>query len=117
MVGNSPSECLAALQSRINKIIGAEVVKADGVKGPEFFGITVPTIQNLIQSSGTRKLPGYRPLKFEVCKTGDVEDPSLLDPTLNFDSLQRNIGFSKANLASINFDTQDPVIRDFFMGV
>ncbi|XP_059475083.1 transforming growth factor beta regulator 1 isoform X2 [Neocloeon triangulifer] len=117
IVGSSPSDCLATLQSRINKAVGVEVVKADGLKGPEFFGITVPTIQNLIQSSGTRKLPGYRILKFEVCKTGNVEDPSLNDASLNFDALQRSIAFSKTQLASINFDSHSPVIRDFFMGI
>jgi len=98
-------------------VVGIDVVKPDGVKGPDFFGITTPTIQNLIQSSGTRKLPGYRSLKFEVCKTGNVDDPSLHDATLNFDALQRSIAFSKNQLASINFDSHDPVIRDFFMGI
>ncbi|XP_065341193.1 transforming growth factor beta regulator 1 isoform X2 [Cloeon dipterum] len=116
IVGNSPNECLTVLQSKINKAVGVEVV-SDNTKGPEFFGITVPTIQNLIQSSGTRKLPGYKPLKFEVCKTGNVADPSLVDASLNFDALQRSIAFSKNQLASINFDSHDPVIRDFFMGV
>lgn len=37
-------------------------------KGADFFGISHPTIQNLIQSTpGTRKLAMYKQQRFEVC--------------------------------------------------
>lgn len=62
LVGSSPDEChsglLAAISPTLNSIIP---------KGADFFGISHPTIQNLIQSSpGTRKLFNYKPQKFEV---------------------------------------------------
>jgi hypothetical protein len=60
--GSSPDEChlhlLSAISSSLSSIIP---------KGADFFGISHPTIQNLIQSSpGTRKLSIYKPQKFEV---------------------------------------------------
>ena len=63
-------------------------------KGPEFFGFSHPTIQNLIQSCpGARKCSSYEWQKFEVTKdstekhTPATED----DPLVNFDALQKFI--------------------------
>lgn len=66
IVGNSAKECHSMLLRHINHAIGVEVVNTQG-RGPEFFGFSHPTIQNLIQSSpGTRKCSSYKWSKFEV---------------------------------------------------
>jgi len=66
IVGNSAKECHSMLLQHINHALGVEVVNTQG-RGPEFFGFSHPTIQNLIQSSpGTRKCSSYKWSKFEV---------------------------------------------------
>lgn len=62
IVGSSPDECHTRLLAAISPSLSTIPAK-----GSDFFGISLPTIQNLIQSSpGTRKLAMYKPLKFEV---------------------------------------------------
>lgn len=62
LVGSSPDECHSLLLSAISSALCAIPPK-----GAEFFGISHPTIQNLIQSSpGTRKLALYKSQRFEV---------------------------------------------------
>ena len=62
LVGGSPDECHSRLLAAISPSLSAIVPK-----GADFFGISHPTIQNLIQSSsGTRKLINYKLQKFEV---------------------------------------------------
>ncbi|KAF4517775.1 hypothetical protein B566_EDAN002980 [Ephemera danica] len=107
----SANNCHSMLLQLINNSLGLEVVKTEG-KGPEFFGFSNPTIQNLIQSStGIRKCPGYKTMKFEVCKTGENLDLFENDASLNFDALQRNIAFSKQHLTSISIkeEPQDSI--------
>jgi hypothetical protein len=66
IVGNSANECHSKLLQRINHAVSVDVVNTKG-RGPEFFGFSHPTIQNLIQSSpGTRKCSSYKWSKFEV---------------------------------------------------
>lgn len=94
LVGSSASECHSLLLRRINQAVGIDVVNTQG-RGPDFFGFSHPTIQNLIQSSpGTRKCASYKWSKFEVNRTGEppVEEN---DASLSFEALQRCIGFSK----------------------
>ena len=63
LVGSSPDECHSRLLAAISPSLSSITLK-----GADFFGISHPTIQNLIQSSpGTRKLTCYKPQKFEVC--------------------------------------------------
>ncbi|XP_056297984.1 transforming growth factor beta regulator 1 isoform X2 [Pseudoliparis swirei] len=65
--------------------------------GADFFGFSHPTIQNLIQSCpGARKCSNYRWIRFEVCRSGDVQVPHSLsedDASVNFEAYQRHRGF------------------------
>jgi hypothetical protein len=108
------------LLKHINNALGMEVVKTHG-KGHEFFGFSVPTIQNLIQSStGIRKCPGYRTIKFEVSRTGESVDTSENDASLSYNALQRSITFTKHHLSGDEpkEQPQDPMsnsLRDLLM--
>lgn len=63
LVGSTPDECHSKLLVAISPALCSIVPK-----GPDFFGISHPTVQNLIQSSpGTRKLALYKQQRFEVC--------------------------------------------------
>jgi hypothetical protein len=67
-------------------------------KGPDFFGLSHPTVQNLIQSSpGARKCSSYRWVKYEVIKSEGSVDSQYLsmdsDVTISFDALQMNPAF------------------------
>lgn len=63
LVGSSPDECHTKLLTAI-----LPALRSIAPKGADFFGISHPTIQNLIQSSpGTRKLAIYKQQRFEVC--------------------------------------------------
>ncbi|XP_063982673.1 transforming growth factor beta regulator 1 [Diachasmimorpha longicaudata] len=95
LVGATPDECHAKLLSSISPIL-CNIVP----KGGYFFGISQPTIQNLIQSSpGTRKLSLYKPHRFEVSKNQPNENgmttPSEeeMDPGVNFTVLHRTFAF------------------------
>ena len=62
LVGSSPDECHSRLLTAISSTL-----RNIAPKGAHFFGISHPTIQNLIQSSpGTRKLTLYKQQRFEV---------------------------------------------------
>lgn len=94
IVGGTPDVCHSLLLQKINDALSLNVVSIRP-RGNDFFGLTHPTIQNLIQSSpGTRKCSGYKWSKFEVSKNGDqyCEDA---DAALNYESLQRSIDFCK----------------------
>ncbi|XP_022109373.1 uncharacterized protein LOC110989353 [Acanthaster planci] len=63
-VGSSPTECHNNLLDD-----GKEIENAKG-KGTDFFGLTHPTIQNLIQSSpGARKCLKYKWMKFTTTRS------------------------------------------------
>ena len=73
----------------ISPCSGRDFIPVTG-KGGEFFGLTHPTIQNLIQSSpGARKCSSYKWVRFEVCKS-EAEIPLIGedDPVISFDALQ-----------------------------
>lgn len=54
------------LLKRINQVVGVEVVNTRG-RGADFFGISHPTVMNLLQSSpGIKKCIKYKMTKFEV---------------------------------------------------
>ena len=56
----------AELLQRINQAVGVEVVNTRG-RGADFFGISHPTVMNLLQSSpGIKKCVNYKMTKFEV---------------------------------------------------
>jgi hypothetical protein len=58
-------------------------------KGAEFFGLSHPVVQNLIQSCpGSRRCTGYRWVKFEINKMADSVEMDSLDPTTSYNSLK-----------------------------
>ncbi|XP_008552982.1 transforming growth factor beta regulator 1 [Microplitis demolitor] len=98
LVGSSPDECHSRLLQALSPLLSNL-----SPKGASFFGISHPTIQNLIQSSpGTRKLPLYKTQKFEVNKNS-IENGSSpipeeeLDPSINFTSLHRSFVLNNYN--------------------
>ncbi|KAK9727713.1 F/Y rich C-terminus [Popillia japonica] len=98
IIGGTPDVCHSLLLQRINDVLSLNVVTTRP-RGNDFFGLTHPTVLNLIQSSpGTRKCSNYKWSRFEVSKNGDqyLEDA---DATLNYDLLQRSIDFRKYKMA------------------
>ncbi|XP_033323482.1 transforming growth factor beta regulator 1 [Megalopta genalis] len=92
LVGSTPDECHSKLLMAISPAL-----RTITPKGADFFGISHPTIQNLIQSiPGTRKLAVYKQQRFEVSKSQIMErDTSPImedetDPGLGFIALHRN---------------------------
>ncbi|KFM80983.1 Transforming growth factor beta regulator 1, partial [Stegodyphus mimosarum] len=74
LVGSSPNEVHSALLKAINNVCGKDIVSTEG-QGAKFFGLSHPTVQNLIQScAGARKCSDYRWVQFEVAKPTDGED-------------------------------------------
>ncbi|KAF8787216.1 Chitotriosidase-1 like protein [Argiope bruennichi] len=90
LIGSSPNEVHSALLKSLNAVCGKEVVSVDG-QGAKFFGLSHPTVQNLIQScAGARKCSDYRWVQFEVAKVAEGEEDHItkdFDPTINFDVL------------------------------
>lgn len=91
LVGSSPDECHSRLLTAISPTL-----RSIAPRGADFFGISHPTIQNLIQSSpGTRKLATYKQQRFEVSKNQITErgtSPVVeeeVDPGLGFAALHR----------------------------
>lgn len=94
IIGSSPDYCHGLLLQQINSI--ADIRSFSTLpKGAKFFGLSHPTILNLIQSSlGARKCTNYKWTRFEVSKTGEVPSGDENDPTISFDALQRRIMLS-----------------------
>ncbi|XP_015122614.1 transforming growth factor beta regulator 1 [Diachasma alloeum] len=95
LVGASPDECHVKLLSSISSIL-CNIPP----KGGYFFGVSQPTIQNLIQSSpGTRRLSLYKTQRFEVSKSQPSENGMIamaeeeMDPGINFSVLHRTFAF------------------------
>lgn len=112
LVAKSASECHSMLLRHINNAVGYDVVNTKG-RGPEFFGLSHPTIQNLIQSCpGTRKCTLYKWSKFEVSRSAElpVEEN---DASLNFEALQRSIAFYKLYMHMLREEQpSEPVTRE-----
>ncbi|XP_043277978.1 transforming growth factor beta regulator 1 [Venturia canescens] len=96
LVGFSPDECHSLLLAAISPIL-CNIAP----KGAHFFGISHPTIQNLIQSSpGTRKLAMYKSQRFEVCKNQLTERGASpmpeeeIDPGISFLALHRSFALN-----------------------
>ncbi|KAJ7314042.1 hypothetical protein JRQ81_005945 [Phrynocephalus forsythii] len=69
MAGSTPDACHAQLL----EAVGAAQLEPAGA---EFFGLSHPAIQHLIQSCpGARKCSGYRWFRFEVCRPSDGASP------------------------------------------
>lgn len=98
LVGSSPDECHSRLLAAISPAL-----RLITPKGADFFGISHPTIQNLIQSTpGTRKLAMYKQERFEVSKNHAIErGPSPVaeeetDPGLGFAALHRHYALTNS---------------------
>lgn len=67
-VGSNPDECYVALLRAVNRTCGAEVI-VPAARGADFFALSHPTVQNLVQSCpGARKCQNYRWMRFEVSR-------------------------------------------------
>ncbi|XP_015175320.1 PREDICTED: transforming growth factor beta regulator 1 isoform X2 [Polistes dominula] len=98
LVGSTPDECHSRLLIAINPAL-----RSITPRGADFFGVSHPTIQNLIQSSpGTRKLITYKQQRFEVGKNHVMErgtSPMIeeeVDPGLGFSALHKHYALSNS---------------------
>ncbi|KAK5643149.1 hypothetical protein RI129_006994 [Pyrocoelia pectoralis] len=99
IIGSSPDMCHSLLLQQINDSLSLNVVSVRP-RGNDFFGLTHPSVLNLIQSSpAAKKCSNYKWTKFEVSKNGEcyVEDP---DTCLSFESLQNSINYCKFKMTS-----------------
>lgn len=78
-------------------------------RGADFFGLTHPVIQNLIQSSpGAKRCSNYKWVKFEISKTDTNESVGtemLQDPTIGYDAFRVALikGKSLSHYGSLDF--------------
>ncbi|XP_052773568.1 transforming growth factor beta regulator 1-like [Mya arenaria] len=87
------SECHSQLLRALNQSRGVKLLETIG-KGPEFFGLTHPVVQNLVQSCpGAKKCQGYKWIKFEVNKglTMDMMPQGSDDPSVSHEALKSRI--------------------------
>uniref|UniRef100_A0A2R5L7T7 Putative transforming growth factor beta regulator 1 n=2 Tax=Ornithodoros turicata TaxID=34597 RepID=A0A2R5L7T7_9ACAR len=84
-VGSSPDECYVALLRAVNRTCGAEVI-VPAARGADFFALSHPTVQNLVQSCpGARKCQNYRWIRFEVSRSASHPTERLDgDPYLSY---------------------------------
>ncbi|XP_062598210.1 transforming growth factor beta regulator 1-like [Saccostrea cucullata] len=88
---HSIGECHNQLINMINRSRGMEILEPSG-RGADFFGLTHPVVQNLIQSSpGAKRCSNYKWVKFEISKTDTNESVGtemLQDPTIGYDAFR-----------------------------
>lgn len=84
----SISDCHNQLMKAVKKNKKLEQLELTG-KGAEFFGLSHPVVQNLIQSCpGSRRCTGYRWVKFEINKMADSLEMDSLDPSTSYNALK-----------------------------
>ncbi|XP_053307737.1 transforming growth factor beta regulator 1 isoform X2 [Spea bombifrons] len=92
IVSDSANECHSVLLKTIAAARGSMLRVPDNA-GVYFFGLSHPTVQNLIQSCpGARKCSSYEWVRFEVCRPGDGRLPYELhenDASVNFEAFHR----------------------------
>ncbi|OWF51415.1 Transforming growth factor beta regulator 1 [Mizuhopecten yessoensis] len=88
---DSPSDCHNLLITAVNKSRGNNMLDLVG-KGADFFGLSHPVVQNLIQSCpGSKRCPGYKWVKFEINKMETVENlltESSNDPSISYEAFK-----------------------------
>lgn len=93
-----PSVCHSKLLQLINQARGYDIVPTRG-SGPEFFGLSHPIVQNLIQSCpGARKCTDYKWIKFEVSKAEHISTFPPVDyenPTISVEALHSQHSFTQ----------------------
>ncbi|XP_011636919.1 transforming growth factor beta regulator 1 isoform X1 [Pogonomyrmex barbatus] len=114
LVGSSPDECHTKLLAAISPALCTIVPK-----GADFFGISHPTIQNLIQSSpGTRKLAMYKQQRFEVSKNHVIDRSTSpvteteTDPGLGFAALHRHYALNSYRVKEESTDHDLLALQD-----
>ncbi|XP_053219556.1 transforming growth factor beta regulator 1 [Podarcis raffonei] len=102
VAGSTPDACHAQLL----EAVGAAQLEPAGA---EFFGLSHPAIQHLIQSCpGARKCTGYRWLRFEVCRQADGPPPEGLpsgNPGTDYEAFQSQ---GLAGPVGLDFPTATP---------
>ncbi|CAG2224580.1 Transforming growth factor beta regulator 1 [Mytilus edulis] len=84
----SISDCHNQLIKAVKKNKKLEFLEQTG-KGADFFGLSHPVTQNLIQSCpGSKRCTGYRWVKFEINKNADTVEMDALDPTTSHTALK-----------------------------
>ncbi|XP_070551402.1 uncharacterized protein [Ptychodera flava] len=91
---STATECHKRLVNAINLAVCKELISSEEDSGPEFFGFSHPTIQNLIQSCpGARKCTEYKWKKFEPCKPTErdeiIASRGENDPSISFEAFLR----------------------------
>ncbi|XP_071842889.1 uncharacterized protein [Apostichopus japonicus] len=92
--GENINICHQKLMEAVNRASGKRMVDDTRGSGAEFFGISNPTICNLIQNlANAEKCPGYKMMQFETCPEKDRKKLRLWcaeDPRIDYDALQRS---------------------------
>lgn len=108
---SDPSECHSKLLQLINQTRGYEIVPTRG-SGPEFFGLSHPIVQNLIQSCpGARKCTDYKWIKFEVSKTENISSFPPIEyenPTISVEALHSQHTFTQEMAGSTRVRPASP---------
>ncbi|XP_029050102.1 transforming growth factor beta regulator 1 [Osmia bicornis bicornis] len=117
LVGSTPDECHSKLLMTISPTL-----RSITPKGADFFGISHPTVQNLIQSTpGTRKLAMYKQQRFEVSKNQSVERGTSpiteeeTDPGLGFAALHRHYALTSTYRIKEEPDDKDLLTLQEFL--
>lgn len=90
---NCLSDCHNLLMASINKARGVQLLELTG-KGADFFGLSHPVVQYLIQSCpGSKRCSGYKWIKFEINKLETVESSckELNDITVSYEAFKLNL--------------------------
>lgn len=122
VVGDTSDVCHSLLLQHINDALSLNVVSTRP-RGNDFFGLSHPTVLNLLQSfPASKKCYNYKWNKFEVSRTGDLytEDN---DASLSYDYLQRSISFCKYKMApdilkkpkNEIVDDKDHILSDYLL--
>lgn len=108
IIGSTPDVCHALLLQYINEHMSENANLRP--KGNDFFGLSHPTILNLIQSSpGTRKCVSYKWSKFEVGRSSEIVDSQ--DPNLSYEALQNVLSFNNyKNVPEIKEEPPDDIM-------
>ncbi|CAH1110724.1 unnamed protein product [Psylliodes chrysocephalus] len=98
ITGDTPDVCHSLLLQNINDALSLNVVSTRP-RGHDFFGLTHPMVQHLIQSSpGARRCANYKWIKFEVSRNCELYTDDN-DAGLSYEYLQRSINFCKYKMA------------------
>lgn len=90
---STPTECHSFLLQAFTKKRGIPLAALD-TSGLDFFGLSHPVIQNLVQSCpGARKCSRYKWVKFEINKAETNENVAVgtTDPTVSFEAFKAHL--------------------------